>query len=62
MIKIKTIPRGTIIGTQTGGPPLDERTRFFKCESCGGYFNIFDFGAVLEHEEPLPNPVEDQVQ
>ena len=48
MIKIKTIPRGTIIGTQTGGPPLDERTRFFKCESCGGYFNIFDFGAALE--------------
>jgi len=29
---------------------------------CGGYFDMRDLGAVLEHEEPLPHPVEDQVQ
>jgi len=52
------IRRGQIIGKVTGGPPLDERTRFWKCESCGGYFDVFDYGAVL----PPPHPVEDQVQ
>ena len=57
-----TIPRNTIIGKQTGGPPLDEQTRFWKCELCGGYFDVFDYGAVLEHEGPLPHPVCDQVQ
>jgi hypothetical protein len=23
---------------------------------CGGYFDMGDLGAVLEHEEPLPHP------
>jgi hypothetical protein len=56
------IQRGEVIGRQTGGPPLDDRTGFWKCELCGGYFDMRDLGAVLEHEEPLPHPVEDQVQ
>jgi len=25
-------------------------------------FNIFDYGAVLDHEEPLPHPACDQAQ
>jgi hypothetical protein len=48
------IPRGTIIGTQSGGPPLSDAEHFWKCELCGGYFDMRDLGAVLEHEEPLP--------
>jgi hypothetical protein len=39
-----------------------EAEHFWKCKSCGGYFDMRDLGAVLEHEEPLPHPVEDQVQ
>ena len=49
------IPRGTIIGRQTGGRRLSEAEHYFKCGLCGGYSNIFDFGAVLEHEEPCPS-------
>ncbi len=56
------IARGTIIGKQTGGPPLDERSRFRKCESCGGFFDLLDLGWVESHEGPLPHPAEDQRQ
>ena len=57
-----TIPRGTVIGRQAGGPPLNETEHFWKCEACGGYFDMRDLGAVLDHEGPLPHPVGDQVQ
>jgi len=26
---------------------------------CGGYFDMRDLGAMLEHEEPVRHPVED---
>ena len=48
-----TIPRGTVIGKRTGGPPLTETEHFHKCEACGGWFDMRDLGAVLDHEEPL---------
>jgi hypothetical protein len=47
------IPRGKIIGKITGGPPLTEAEHFWKCEACGGWFDMRDLGAVLDHEEPL---------
>ena len=56
------IRRGQIIGKQTAGPPLTAAERFWKCEACGGYFDMFDLGAVLEHEEELPHPAGDQRQ
>ena len=57
-----TIPRGTIICKRTGGPPLSEVEHFHKCEACGGWFDMRDFGAVLGHDEPLPHPACDQGQ
>jgi hypothetical protein len=56
------IPRGTVIGKRTGGPPLSEAEHFHKCEACGGWFDMRDLGAVLDHEEPLPHPACDQAQ
>jgi hypothetical protein len=56
------IRRGQIIGVQTAGPPLTAAERFWKCEACGGYFDMFDLGAVLDHEGPVPHPAEDQAQ
>jgi hypothetical protein len=56
------IPRGTIIGKRVGVQPTDKAEHFFKCELCGGYFDMRDLGAVLEHAEPLPHPACDQVQ
>jgi hypothetical protein len=56
-----TIPRGTIICKGTGGPPLSEAEHFHKCEACGGWFDMRDFGAVLGHDEPLPHPVCGQI-
>jgi hypothetical protein len=55
-------PRGKIIGKKTGGPPLTEAEQFWKCEACGGQFDMRDLGAVLDHEEPLPHPACDQEQ
>jgi hypothetical protein len=43
-------------------PPLSEAEYFWKCEACGGYFDMRDLGAVLEHEEPLPHPASDRAQ
>ena len=62
LASLTPIRRGQIIGKQTGGKPLSEAERFWKCEACGGYFDMFDLGAVLEHEEELPHPAGDQRQ
>ena len=56
------IPRGKTIGKQTGGPPLNEAELFWRCEACGGYFDMRDLGAVFDHEGPLPHSVEDRQQ
>jgi hypothetical protein len=63
MIKIANmtpkIPRGTIIGKQTGGPPLSEAEQFcVKPAAVGLICGIFV--PVLEDEEPLPDPACDQ--
>jgi len=42
------IPRGTVIGKQTSGPPLSEAEHFHKCEACGGWFDMRDLGAVTD--------------
>jgi hypothetical protein len=34
----------------------------FNFSSHQGWFDMRDLGAVLDHEEHLPHPVEDQVQ
>ena len=39
-----------------GRTALSEAAHFHKCEACGGWLNMRDFGAVLGHEEPLPHP------
>jgi hypothetical protein len=35
-------------------------TAFYSAR--GGWFDMRDLGAVLDHEEPLPHPSSDQVQ
>jgi hypothetical protein len=44
-----TIPRGKIIGKQTGGPPLSEAEHFWKCDACGGWFDMRDLAQMLAH-------------
>jgi hypothetical protein len=48
------VPRGKIIGKLTGGPPLSEADHFHTCETCGGWLDMRDHGAVFDHEEPCP--------
>ena len=50
------------IGKRVGVQPIDEAEHFFKCEACGGWIDMRDLGAVLDHEEPLPHPACDQAQ
>jgi hypothetical protein len=43
--------------------PTDEATIFFKCdEACGSWIDMRDLGVVLDHEGPMPHPVEDRAQ
>jgi hypothetical protein len=56
------ITRGTVIGKRDGVQPTDEAEHFFKFEMCGGWLDMRDPGAVLDHEEPLPHPASDPVQ
>jgi hypothetical protein len=39
-------PRGTVIGKQVDGPPLSEAEHYFKCETCGGFFDMRDLAQV----------------
>jgi hypothetical protein len=55
------IRRGEIIG-KVAGPILSEAEHFFRSAECGGYFDMSDLGAVLDHEGPLPHPAQDQKQ
>jgi hypothetical protein len=50
------------MGERIDGPPLSEAEHFHKCEACGGWIDMRDLGAVLDHEEPLPHPTCDQAQ
>jgi hypothetical protein len=52
----------TVFGRRVGARPTDEADHYFKCEACSGYFDARDYGAVLDHEEPLPHPACDQLQ
>jgi hypothetical protein len=51
---VRPVRRGTIIGKETGGPPLSDADHFSECEACSGWFDMRDLGAVLDHEEPRP--------
>lgn len=49
------IPRGKYIGERKG-PPVAEAQHFMKCEDCGGWFDMRDFGQVAEHMDPHTAP------
>jgi hypothetical protein len=51
------------MGKQTGGTPLTAATRYLQCPTCGGYFDMLDYGAVMYHEgdDPLEHPAGDQL-
>jgi hypothetical protein len=55
-------PRGTFIGERVGGPPLNEAENYFKCETCGGWFDARDLAWVEDHDGPLPHPAQDRAQ
>ena len=59
---MRGIPRGKYLGKPAGGTPADEAAHFIKCPACGGWIDMRDLGAVLDHEGPLPHPKEDQPQ
>ena len=58
--RMTDIPRGKYIGRRIGDPPKDEAEHFIRCPACEGWIDCRDLAQVLEHEGPLPHPVEDQ--
>ena len=55
-------PRGVVIGKQVTGPRLTEAENYFRCDKCGGWFDVRDLGWVEDHEGPLPHPTQDRPQ
>jgi hypothetical protein len=56
------IPRGKYLGKRVGGEPKNEAEHFFRCKECGGWVDMLDLGAVMDHECPLPHPPGDKRQ
>ncbi len=56
------IPRGKYIGKRVDGPTADESKHYIRCEECGGWIDMRDLGAVLDHEGSLPHPASDKNQ
>ena len=50
------------MGKRVGAEPESESDHYMKCPTCGGYFDMRDLAQVLEHEGPLPHPVQDKPQ
>ena len=50
------------MGKRVGAEPKSESDHYMKCPICGGYFDMRDLAQVLEHEGPLPHPVQDKPQ
>jgi hypothetical protein len=53
-----SIPRGKIIGHRLGPTVGSEEEYFARCDICGQIVDLRDLGAVLDHNGPLPHPVE----
>jgi hypothetical protein len=53
---------GKYRGFDPDGVAETEADHFGNCPVCRAYLDMRDLGAVLEHEEPLPHPVEDRQQ
>jgi hypothetical protein len=53
---------GPVLFKRIGAQPIDDDDDFHKCEACGGWFDMPDLGAVLEHEGKLPHCSADQPQ
>ena len=56
------LPRGKYSGLRLGDPPASESEHFIRCPARGGCIDCRDLGQVLEHEGPLPHPLQDQPQ
>jgi hypothetical protein len=50
--RFKTLDRGCEY-PDTMPQAINAERRSWRCEACGGYFDIFDLGAALDHEERL---------
>jgi hypothetical protein len=62
MTKIASMTPPIPPGKSSASPQLNEAEHFWRCEACGGYFDMRDLSAVFDHEGPLPHPVEDRQQ
>ena len=58
---MRPIPRGKSGRTP---PPLtcEAADSHIRCRACGGWIDVSDLGAVVDHCGPLPHPAIDQPQ
>ena len=45
-----------------GAEPADEAEHYMQCPTSGGWIDMRDLAQELEHEGPLPHPVQDRPQ
>src|SRR3954467_6159670 len=54
-----TLPRGA----RVEAPPQDHDTEnYARCEQCGGWIDVRDIGAILDHKKPLSHRAQDKPQ
>jgi hypothetical protein len=41
---------------------MDAADSHIRCPECGGWIDVSDLGAVIDHAGPLPHPAIDQPQ
>ena len=58
----RPLRRGEIIGQRVDREDATEADHFLRCPDCGGWIDIRDLGAVLDHAGALPHPLQDKEQ
>ena len=56
------ILRGKYLDGRLRHFPKDAAANHIRCLECGGWIDISDLGAVVDHSGPLPHPTIDQPQ
>ena len=59
---MRPIPRGKYLDERQRRTRVDAADSHIRCPKCGGWIDLSDLGAVVDHSGPLPHPAIDQPQ
>jgi hypothetical protein len=53
---MRPIPRGKYLDERQHRTRVDAADSHIRCPECGGWIDLSDRGAVVDHSRPLPHP------